>query len=219
MVGDGDFLKLQRPESGKEREYGMLAQRQGIVNEDLGPAEPSTYAQHRPAQTGKRRARRIQTPEPSAQRGRVGHAIEIFDRGRRSFPGRPLDEIAAQRLAACGQAVMAVGRREGWQEGKRLAAPAAKIAANPDPIMVFIMSLFPPAPVTDDRILHAYRAAAQNDIRARLRPIGFALYYAVESEIINIVTTGGPLVTLAFPKVRTRGRDLHLASKIPSGKE
>ena len=175
MVGDGDFLKSQRPESGKEREYGMPAQCQGIMNEDLGPAEPSAYAQHRPAQTRKRRARRIQTPEPSAQRGRVGHAIGIFDRGRRRFPATPLDEIAAQRLAACDQAVMAVGRREGWQEGKRLAAPAAKTAANPDPIMVFIMSLFAPAPVTDDRILHANRSAAQNDIRGRLSPISFAV--------------------------------------------
>ena len=120
------------------------------MNEDLGPAEPSSYGQHRPAQTGKRRDRRIQTPESTAQCGRIGHAIGIFDRGRRSFPATPLDEIAAQRLAACDQAVMAVRRREGWQEGKRLAAPAAKTAANPDPIMVFIVRLFPPAPVSDD---------------------------------------------------------------------
>ena len=68
---------------------------------------------------------------------------------------------------------MAVGRRERRQEGKRLAAAVAETAANPDPIMVFIMSLFAPAPMTDDGILHANRAAAQNDFRARLGPIGF----------------------------------------------
>jgi hypothetical protein len=68
---------------------------------------------------------------------------------------------------------MAVGRREGRQKGERLAAPAAKAAANADPIMVFIMSLFAPAPMTDDGILHANRAAAQNDLCARLGPIGF----------------------------------------------
>jgi len=145
------------------------------VYEDLGPAEPSAYSPHRPAQTGKRRDRRIQTPEPSAQRGRVGHAIGVFDRGRRSFPATPLDEIAAQRLAACDQAVMAVGRREERQEGERLAATVAQTAANLNPIMVFIMSLFPAAPVSDDRILHTNRAAAQNDIRARLGPIGSAV--------------------------------------------
>jgi hypothetical protein len=41
--------------------------------------------------------------------------------------------------------------------------------------MVFIMSLFAPAPVSDDRILHTNRAAAQNDMRARLGPIGCAV--------------------------------------------
>jgi len=39
--------------------------------------------------------------------------------------------------------------------------------------MLFIMSLFAPAPVTDDGILYANRAATQNDIRACLGPVGF----------------------------------------------
>ena len=68
---------------------------------------------------------------------------------------------------------MAVGRRKRRQEGEGLAAAVAKTAANPDPIVVLIMSLFAPAPVTDDGILHANRALAQNDFRARLGPIGF----------------------------------------------
>jgi hypothetical protein len=38
--------------------------------------------------------------------------------------------------------------------------------------MVCIMSLFAPTTVTDDRILLTNRAPAQNDIRARLGPIG-----------------------------------------------
>ena len=68
---------------------------------------------------------------------------------------------------------MAVGWREERQEGERFAAPVTKAAANPNPIMVFIMSLFAPAPVTNDGILHANRATAQNDLRACLGPIGF----------------------------------------------
>jgi hypothetical protein len=68
---------------------------------------------------------------------------------------------------------MAVGRREWRQERERLAASAAKAAANPDPIVVCIMSLFAPATVTDNGILLTNRAPAQNDIRARLGPIGF----------------------------------------------
>jgi hypothetical protein len=39
--------------------------------------------------------------------------------------------------------------------------------------MVFIMSLFAPATMTDDGILHANRASAEDDFRARLGPIGF----------------------------------------------
>ena len=68
---------------------------------------------------------------------------------------------------------MAVGRRERRQEGERLAAQVAEAAANPDPIMVFIMSLFAAATVTDDGILLTNRAPAQDDFRARLGPIGF----------------------------------------------
>ena len=68
---------------------------------------------------------------------------------------------------------MAVGRREWRQEGKRLAASVADTAANPDPIMVFVMSLLASATVTDDGILLTNRASAQDDIRAPLGPIGF----------------------------------------------
>ena len=68
---------------------------------------------------------------------------------------------------------MAVGRRKRWQEGEGLAAAVAKTPANPDPIVVLVMSLFAPAPMTDDGILHANRAVTQNDFRTRLGPIGF----------------------------------------------
>jgi hypothetical protein len=146
---------------------------QGIVYEVLGLAEPSADGQHRPAQIGKRRARRIQAAKPSSQCGRIGHAMGIFENGRRSLPATPLDEIAAQSLAAGGQAVMAVGRREWRQEGERLAATVADAASNPDPIVVFIVGLFAPATVADNGILNANRATTQNDFRARLGPVGF----------------------------------------------
>src|SRR5579864_1077729 len=68
---------------------------------------------------------------------------------------------------------MAVGRRKGRQEGERLTAPVAKAAANPDPIMVLIVRLFAAAAMTDDGILRANRAMAQDDLHAGLGPIGF----------------------------------------------
>ena len=67
---------------------------------------------------------------------------------------------------------MAVGRREWRQESERLSTSAAETAANPDPIMVFIMSLLASATVTDDGILLTNRASAQDNFRARLGPIG-----------------------------------------------
>jgi hypothetical protein len=68
---------------------------------------------------------------------------------------------------------MAVGRRKGRQEGERLAATVADTAANPDPIVVLVVSLFAPASMTDDGILHANRALAHNAFRARIGPIRF----------------------------------------------
>jgi hypothetical protein len=145
------------------------------MNEDLGSVEPRAYGKHRLAQTRKGRLRRVQSTEPSAQRGGIGYAIRIFDRGRRGFPTTALYEIAALRLAACDQTVVAVRRRERRQKGKRLSASIAETTANPDPIMLFIMSLFASAPVTDDGILHTNRAPTQNNFRAHLGPIGFAV--------------------------------------------
>ena len=71
---------------------------------------------------------------------------------------------------------MAVGWREWRQEGKRLSASVADTAANPDPIMLFIMSLLATATVTDDGILLTNRAPAQDDFRARLGPNGFEVF-------------------------------------------
>ena len=68
---------------------------------------------------------------------------------------------------------MAVGRRKRRQEGEGFAATVAETAANPDPIVMLIMGLFAPAPMTDDGILHADRAVAHDAIRACLGPVGF----------------------------------------------
>ena len=142
------------------------------MNQDLGSVEPCAYGKHDVAQIRKRWLRRVQFKEPPAQRGGVGYAIRILDYRRRGFPAAAIYKIAAQSLAACNQAVMAVRRRQWRQEGKRLSAPTADTAANPDPVMVLIMSLFASATVTDDGILLADRASAQDDFRARLGPVG-----------------------------------------------
>lgn len=142
------------------------------MHKDLRPAEPPTYGKHGLAQKRERRPGRIQAPKPSTQRGRVGHAIRIFDRGRRSFPATAFEEIAPERLAAGDQAVVAVGRREQRQESERHPTQLAKAAANPNPIMIFVMRLFAAAAMTDEGVLGTKRASAQDDSRTRQCPIG-----------------------------------------------
>ena len=68
---------------------------------------------------------------------------------------------------------MAVWRRKGRQEGERLAAPAAQAAANADPLMALIVRLLAAAAMTNDGILRANRAMAQDDLHAGISPIGF----------------------------------------------
>jgi len=111
--------------------------------------------------------------KPSSQRGGIGHAIGILDDRRRGFPGTAFHEVAQQCLAACDEAVVAVGRREGRQEREGLVTAIADATANPDPIVMFVMRLFAAAAMADDRVLGADRATAQDDFRGCLGPIGF----------------------------------------------
>ncbi len=151
----------------------MPAQWQRIINEDLGPAEPSTYGKHHLAQKRKRRLRRIQTPEPAAERGRVRQAIGILQRRCRRFPGTTLDKVAPQRLTAGDQAVMRVSGRKQRQEGNRLPATSADASPDLNPVMVFVMSLFAAATMANDRVQQTNRASANDLLCACLRPIGF----------------------------------------------
>jgi hypothetical protein len=68
-----------------------------------------------------------------------------------------------------------VGKREPGQERYRLAANSAKPSANSDPIVVFVMSLFPATAMTYDRIARTNRASANDTFCAGLRPIGSRL--------------------------------------------
>jgi hypothetical protein len=143
------------------------------MHEDLCSAMPNAYGQHRLAQNGKWRLRRIQTPEPSAQGGGIGHAIGIFNRGRGGFPDAAFHEIAPERLATRDQAVVAIRRRERRQERERLPTQIAETSANRNPIVIIVVRLFPATPMADDRIAQANRALTQNRSSTRFDPIGF----------------------------------------------
>ena len=132
-----------------------------------------SYRVHGGAQERKRWARGIQTSKPSAQGGRIGHTLGVFEDGRRGFPAAAFHKIAPQRLAASEEAVMAIGWRERRQEGERLAAQITEAAPNLNPVMNFVMSLFAPAAMADDGIAQTNRTLPKDRPSTSFDPIGF----------------------------------------------
>jgi hypothetical protein len=115
----------------------------------------------------------IQTTEPSAQSGGIGHALRVLNRGSRGFPGITFHEVALQRLTAGNQAVVAVGRRERRQESERLPAPIAETSTDRNPIVLLVVRLFTAPSVTDDGIAQTHRTLAQDRTSISGDPIGF----------------------------------------------
>jgi hypothetical protein len=84
-------------------------------------------------------------------------------------------EIPSQCLAAGDQAVVAIRRRERRQEGERRFTPIAIAAADRNPVMIFVVSLFTTTAMTDDRVAQANGTLAQDWPSISLDPIGFQI--------------------------------------------
>jgi len=145
------------------------------VTENLYAPDPLIERLDCVSQEREGRPRGIQRPKPAAEGGRIRHAMGIFHRRCRRFPGTAFDKVAPQRLTTGDQAVMAVGNRKHGQEGNRLLARSADTATNRNPVMLFVMSLLLPAAMTNDRILRANRAPPNDYFCASFRPIGIQL--------------------------------------------
>jgi len=143
------------------------------MHEGLCPAEPHAQFAHHATQERKRRPRGIQTLKPSAQSGGISNAIRSFDLGSGSFPGATFEEIPLQRLAAGNETVVAIRRRERRQEGQGLPAQIAKAPADLNPVVIFVVGLFPPAAMADDRFAQTHWTPAENRPPFGLSPIGF----------------------------------------------
>jgi len=113
---------------------------------------------------------------------------------------------------------MTVGRRKGRQEGERLAAAIADAAPNPDPIMVFIMSLFAAAAMTNDGVLGTNRASPQDEFRARRSPIGFEVVLRRRKWDKQNRSNGGFARPATLPRSAT-GAEPSSSKKISTEKE
>lgn len=139
--------------------------------------EPLAHRMDRALQKGKRGPRGIQIEKPAAERGGVGHALGIFDRGRRCFQRTAFQEATPQRLAASDQAVVGVREREGRQEGEGLVARFATAAPHPNPIVIMVMSLLGAAAVANDRMAQTKWALLRDT--PRLSPIDLEIVLRV----------------------------------------
>ena len=117
----------------------------------------------------------VQAARPATERARVRHAIRVFERRRRLFPGAVLHKAPLQGLATSQQAVVGVRERKPRQEGEGLPAIGAATAPDPNPAVILIVRLLAAAPVADDRIAFTNRASPQDDLLAVSDPVGFEL--------------------------------------------
>ena len=137
--------------------------------------QPVSHAGERLAKKGNGRLRAVQSVGPAAECGRIGHAIRIFERRRRLFPGAVLHKAPPQRLTASQQTVVRVRKRKQRQEGEGLPATGAATAPDANPVVMFIVRLLAAASVADDRIAFTSGTSPQNDLGAARGPIRFEL--------------------------------------------
>ena len=173
MVGGEIFSETQGPENLQNR--SQPRQRRSFVSGRVAARQPMNEAGERLTEKGKSRLGAVQAARPAAERGGIGHPIMIFERRRRLFPGTMLHKAPPQCLTANQQTVMGVRERKQRKKGEGLRAPGAAAAADPDPVVVFIVRLLAAASMADDRIAFTNGAAPQDDFGTARSPIGFEL--------------------------------------------
>ena len=92
-------------------------------------------------------------------------------------------------------------------------------AANPDPIMVLVMGLFPSATVTDDGVLPANRASAQDGFRAGLGPIGLEVELGSRKWDKQNRSDEGSAHEGDLGEIGAGKQSLRLFNKVSTGKE
>ena len=139
--------------------------------------QPMSHASERFAEKRKGRLGVVQAVGPAAECGGIGHAIRIFERRRRLFPGGVLHKAPLQCLTARQQTVVCVREREQRQKREGLLATGAATATDANPIVMLIVGLLAAASVADDRIAFTNGASPQNDLVTVFGPVVFGLVW------------------------------------------
>ena len=110
-------------------------------------------------------------PCPAPQGGRIGQAMGVFGLRSRLLPNAAVVRSRFPGLFPAAKAVEAVGRRPVRQDGEGQSTGPAHAAADPNPVVAFVVGLFPPSAMTDDGVLAALRTPSwQERQRKRSHP-------------------------------------------------
>jgi hypothetical protein len=150
-------------------------QRSNLVISRIAVCQPVSHVVERLAEKRKGWLGGVQPVGPAAKRGRIGHAVRVFERRRGLFPGTMLHKAPPQSLTARQQTVVGVRERKQRKEGEGFPAAAAATAPDPDPVMVCIVRLLAAASMANDQIASTNRASPQDDFGATRRPLRFEL--------------------------------------------
>jgi hypothetical protein len=132
-------------------------------------------AGERLAEKGKSWLGAIQSVGPAAKRGRIGHAIRVFECRRGFFPGIALHKAPSQSLTARQQTVVGVWQRKQWKKGEGLPATSAATPTDPNPVVMRIVGLLSATSMPDDQIASTSRASPHDVVGAALGPLCFEL--------------------------------------------
>jgi hypothetical protein len=100
---------------------------------------------------------------PAPKSGRIRQAMGVLDLRRRLLPSAAVVGRRFPGLFPAAKAVLAVGRRPVRQDGEGQSTRPAHAAADPNPVVAFVVGLFPPPAMTGDRVLAASRTPSWHE--------------------------------------------------------
>ena len=127
------------------------------------------------AEKGKSRLGAVQSVGPAAKRGRIRHAVRVFECRRGFFPGTMLHKAPPQSLTARQQTVVGVRERKQWKKSEGLPAAVAVTPTDPNPVVMRIVRLLAATSMPDDQIPSTSGASPHDAVGAALGPLCFEL--------------------------------------------